>query len=284
MNNLQIINSDIRTTAWNSLSENTKEAYQKDLLLFVRDFGEDINKANSKVILAYIKKLQKDGYKNSTINRKVSTLSKFFNMQIIAGKRNSNPVNELRNVSRINFNTTNRINEPLSEEELLYVIKNSKPKISLIIETLALNTALRISELLNIKYSDIKNYNKDYKIIHVRGKNNKEGDVYINNNLYNRILEVFPIIPETEYLFYTKFKDKYNRKVLWKLITDEFKRLIGRSIRPHFLRHKWATMQLERGRNIKEISKYLRHSNIATTSIYLDSVIKPEDSNINLGA
>ncbi|MCP4648716.1 MAG: tyrosine-type recombinase/integrase [PVC group bacterium] len=284
MNNIQSYASkaDLRKTAWDSLSENTQLSYQYDLKIFTEKY--DIINADSDTILDYIKEMKKAGLKNNTINRRISSLSKFYNMQIAVGKRNDNPVQRLKSISKISFKSVPNTNIPLTEEELSYVIKNARPKMSVIIEALSLDTALRISELINIKHSDIEDYDKKNKIVHVCGKGNKEGYVYIDNVLYNKILTVFPRIKETDYLFYTKLKNLYSRKTLWKLITKEFQELIGKHVRPHALRHWWATRQIENGRDIKEVSKYLRHASTATTlDFYVDTALGADEFKIELG-
>lgn len=60
-----------------------------------------------------------------------------------------------------------------------------------------------------------------------------------------------------------------NRAYQTRLDNLAEKAKLGRKINPHMMRHTCATMQLDRGIDIKTVSENLGHSNIETTEIYL---------------
>lgn len=68
----------IKTAAWMSLSKESQKAYQSDFKLFF----DYIQKAPKNIvatdILKYIEHLEEKGFKNSTINRKIASLSRMF--------------------------------------------------------------------------------------------------------------------------------------------------------------------------------------------------------------
>jgi integrase/recombinase XerD len=57
--------------------------------------------------------------------------------------------------------------------------------------------------------------------------------------------------------------------MVYYIIKRGSKRILGRDIRPHELRHCRATELLERGASVHWIKTYLGHSSIAITEIYL---------------
>ena len=273
MNNIQQhTKSDIRQTAWNGLSENTKQAYQNDLTLFARQY--DFEKANPDTILKYINNLRKSGAKNATINRKVSSLSKFYKVQIAAGIRENNPVEQLKSVSKIYFKTQKDINVPLTSEDFKQLPEG---KIRLIVTTLV-NTGLRISEFINIKNKDISVYNKDYYRIRILGKRQKERDIYISKKLYDKIKQEYPDNTKIDNLFYTRNFTPYGRKALWKQIKGLFKKYTGKDIHPHSLRHYFIDVKVNKEKkNIKAVQYAAGHASVKTTLDYTYGNLKPEE-------
>jgi integrase/recombinase XerD len=134
-------------------------------------------------------------------------------------------------------------------------------------------SGLRISELLNIKMSDIDLINAT---VLVNGKGSKEriipiGDyaiyyvnLYIkearNNLLHNKV---------NDYLFLNNRGEKISRQAFFKTIKELAKiKRINVNFSPHTLRHSFATHMLENGADLRSIQTLLGHSNISTTQIY----------------
>ena len=150
----------------------------------------------------------------------------------------------------------------LNRREVDVLIAGSSERIGLIIETLFV-TALRISELLNIKLSDCTPI-RDGNVYEVRviGKGNKQNLVYINKELYDRLRAFFNSKP----FLIGHQKEKYRREYISKRIKDYGFKVLNKKIGAHTLRHSRAYDLMERGVSIDKVSKYLNHSTFSTTA------------------
>ena len=131
---------------------------------------------------------------------------------------------------------------------------------------------LRISELANIKLSDIS---KEW--IRIRGKGNKQRDVPILHSTRELIEKFISIKQPKEYLF-EKNGEKLSQNSLRYLINKTFSK-IGLKVTPHQLRHSFATSLLNSGAAIADVSELLGHASMATTQIYtkLGTTLKKEN-------
>jgi integrase/recombinase XerD len=64
---------------------------------------------------------------------------------------------------------------------------------------------------------------------------------------------------------------KLSEWIVWKIVNYYSKKYLKRDIRTHEIRHARATQLEEDGASIKDIQRYLGHSSLTTTEIYLHS-------------
>jgi integrase/recombinase XerD len=141
-----------------------------------------------------------------------------------------------------------------------------------ILETLYA-TGMRVSEAVNLK---IDNVNLDIGFLRCIGKGNKERVIPLGKKAIlslKRYLEVsrphFLKNRTCEFIFVSRFGKKISRQSFWKLIKRYARQArIKKPIRPHILRHSFATHLLERGADLRAVQEMLGHSNISTTQIY----------------
>ena len=134
-------------------------------------------------------------------------------------------------------------------------------------------TGLRISELVNLKITDVDLHNC---FVRVFGKGKKErivpiGDVAIKY-LTIYIEEYRNIILKDEisdYLFISNSLKNISRQGFFKIIKRECERCgIKKNVSPHVLRHSFATHMLSHGADLRVIQELLGHEDISTTQIY----------------
>jgi integrase/recombinase XerD len=141
-----------------------------------------------------------------------------------------------------------------------------------ILETLYA-TGMRVSEAVNLK---VDNINLEIGFLRCIGKGNKERVIPVGRKAIisiHRYLELSrPQLlrkKESEFLFLNRFGKKISRQSLWKMIKKYARAArIKKSIRPHTLRHSFATHLLERGADLRSVQEMLGHANISTTQIY----------------
>ena len=157
-----------------------------------------------------------------------------------------------------------------SELETLLSIPNQNTFLgvrnALILELLY-STGVRVSELVNIKISDIDFNNK--KII-VLGKGNKERMVLFGSITYDLLIKYLSKRNSNcEYLLVNKnglkLTDRGVRYIIDQIVKESSLKL---KVSPHTLRHTFATHLLNNGAELKSVQELLGHESIATTGIY----------------
>lgn len=141
----------------------------------------------------------------------------------------------------------------------LSLIENIKHKA---IISLGYSVGLRVSEVLNIRLSDI---DSDRMIINIRqSKGRKDRVVPLSENILKLLRWYYKKHKPKEYLFNGQNSTKYSATSCNKLV----KKYIGKDYHFHILRHSCATHLLESGTDIRIIQKLLGHNSSKTTEIY----------------
>lgn len=155
--------------------------------------------------------------------------------------------------------------------------KNTPKEVRIVIDyflfSLIANTGLRISEALNLKWSDIHD---DFLIIRPEvSKNKKRGTVYYGIKTQNLLAELKEIKSHlikrktTDYLFSlnTRIPSRSYMHIRFKYWTSQTG--LPPSLSIHSLRHTYGTMCLDKGLPLTFVRDNLRHSSVAVTSQYL---------------
>jgi len=141
-----------------------------------------------------------------------------------------------------------------------------------ILETLYA-TGMRVSEVVNLK-SD--NVNLEVGFLRCIGKGNKERVIPLGRKSIASIQRYLDSArprllkkKTSEHLFLSRLGKKISRQSIWKIIKKYARDAhIKKPLRPHTLRHSFATHLLERGADLRSVQEMLGHANISTTQIY----------------
>lgn len=265
---------------YKGLSKSTQEAYKRDLQTFNDIINKDIQDVKPDDILNYIRELKNRECKNATINRKIYSLSKIINLYILQGLCKVNPISQLNQIKRITKPVENQIMTNHLEIADIQNATRIKNKTALFIKALS-QTGCRISELINIKSTDIKDIllaGKSYKEITINGKGDRERKVFLTGGLYQDIKSVYGK-SKAGYLFQSRSGKLLSRRNLYTQIRNAFMKSTGKKINPHMIRHFFAGQKIQvEKKDLKSISTYLGHSSISTTgNMYLKSILNPAE-------
>ncbi len=152
--------------------------------------------------------------------------------------------------------------EVVSPEERSALFAALPLRVRLVAETLYV-TGARVSEVLTVRRDQVKtNGSVELRLY---GKGGKERSARIPAELYKRILQVFP---RGTYLFESSHKKHFRREYISREIARAARRVLGRAVSAHVLRHSRATDLLASTHRIKAVSRLLGHSDEATTLRY----------------
>ncbi len=277
--NLQLIESYITVIITEKgLLKNTASAYRRDL----RAFSAYLTENNLDLLLIkptdlreYILSMRLRGLKSRSCSRAMISLRGLYKYLIKQGYLESSPCSlidlpkEPRRLPQyLSIAEVDELLRASSKDE-----KNSLRDKAMI--ELLYATGLRVSELTGLRLNDI-NLQKGY--IRAIGKGEKERLVPIGE-VAMKCLQAY-IEGEREgklkgrgtskYLFITRLGSAMTRQNYW-LIIKKMALVAGiekNRVKPHILRHSFATHLLERGADLRSVQEMLGHSDISTTQIY----------------
>ena len=257
-----------------NFSKNTVVAYKNDLetfKLFCLDQYEisDISKVAYPIIRDWIINLSEKNLSPLTINRKISSLSKYYDFLL---KTQVNKVSPLKNHKRLKVQK--KLIIPFSEDEVFKVVdvfsKDFEGKRNLLIVDTLYSTGIRRDELINIKLNNVF-LNED--LIKVLGKRNKERLVPVLSGLNKRIKDYLnfrkKIDSTSSNLFITNRGKSIGPSLVYRVVKKYFSKVSTKvKTSPHVLRHSFATHMLNNGADINSIKEIMGHSSLASTQIY----------------
>lgn len=147
-------------------------------------------------------------------------------------------------------------------------------------------TGMRISELINLKLTDIDFENETIRVL---GKGSKVRQVPIGEyamkylNIYIKYYRSYFVKETSDYVFLSVRGDKMTRQAFFKILKQiARKQGIDTDFSPHTIRHSFATHMLEAGADLRSIQELLGHESISTTQIYTNITDKFRDDNYHM--
>ncbi len=148
--------------------------------------------------------------------------------------------------------------------EMFEVTKNPKHKLLL---QLCYGMGLRVSELVNLKISDIDS--QRMQVLVNQGKGKKDRYVVLPESILVQMRDYFKEFKPKEYFFEGQKGDQYAARSAQKVFKEAMRKAgINKKIGIHSLRHSYATHLIEQGTDIRFVQELLGHNNIKTTMSY----------------
>ena len=262
------------------LAANTLTAYDHDLRKF-EAFAEkrslSLEAVSREHIVDFLGDLYKQGLDSHSVARHMASLRNFFRFGLAEGAVSVDPMLNLESPK-----TRRRLPVYLRMEDVDRLL--NQPDLSTpyglrdhaILEVLY-STGLRVSELVNLKVSDLEMRMGCLRCI---GKGDKERLVPVGRKALAavrayleksraQLLGKRETVKASPWLFVNRFGNRLSRIAIWRLLTAYGRRAgIRARLSPHKLRHSFATHLLERGADLRSVQLMLGHADISTTQIY----------------
>lgn len=149
--------------------------------------------------------------------------------------------------------------------KILDVTTNLKHKLIL---KIAYGMGLRVSEIINLKITDIDS--KRMQVLIERSKGKKDRYVNLPDSLLEDLRKYYTAYNPEKYLFEGVYGEQYSIRSAQEVFKSALKKAgINKPVGIHSLRHSYATHILENGTDIYFIKELLGHNDIKTTQRYL---------------
>ncbi len=261
-----------------NLSQNTILSYRRDLNEYI-DFLENnyhfrfFEQVTKQHIDNFVRRLTRKKISPKTVRRKLSSIHSFHRY--------------LLEEKVVDKDVVSRVKKPKTPKDLPVVLNIEETEKfieaavglgkaldlrNVAMVELAYGSGLRVSELLELKISDL---HLNMNLVNITGKGNKERIVPLGEAsviaIRRYIVEARKQLDpkNSEVLFLNRSGQAMSRVGFYKLIKTIAKRAgIKKQMSPHTLRHSFATHLLENGADLRSVQELLGHEDIMTTEIY----------------
>jgi integrase/recombinase XerD len=291
------LKSFLDSIASENKSSSTRTAYQTDLEQFFETkiiTQDQVKSITMEDVETYRNDLISQGRKSTTVNRKLTSLRKFFKRLIAKGIVDVNPADTA--VVKSMKVEPSVMGKSISREDIEKMIECSlenknrlKSARDYAMLLIMVYCGLRRAEVANMRWIDLI-VEDGYNVLRLpKTKSQVEQFVKIPKRGYNalRNLELaysnFYDVPTIDgYIFTSMSKHQnFGRQLSVnsiRRIVMGYGKQIGISITPHMFRHSCCTLAIEGGAKPHQVQAHLRHKDIKTTMLYYDAKDKLTDN------
>lgn len=261
------------------LAKNTLMAYGRDLNLY-RAYLESkkilsLDDVNRDKIADFLYELKKRELTTTSICRALTAVRMFHRFLVRENLAKDDPTNLIESPK-----LWKRVPDVLTQTEVEKIIQAAQGKGMQQIRDYAIlelfyASGMRVTELVDLKLSGL---NFDSRYVRCIGKGRKERLIPIGRKSCEALLLYCQKVrPKWERktseagdaLFLSRLGKRMSRQMIWKLIKSYSRKAqVPKNIKPHTLRHTFATHLLEHGADLRSVQEMLGHSDISTTQIY----------------
>jgi len=259
------------------LADNTLLAYRRDLKKYTEHLTQagiaSVAQVKRDKITDYIYAQKKHGLSSSSICRSLAAI-KMFHRFLVRERLAKDDPTDLIDTPRM----WKRVPDVLSQSEIESIITASEGKDDQSVRDNAIlelfyASGMRVSELSNLK---MENVNFEVGYVRCLGKGRKERIIPIGRSASQAVQHycsaVRPKLLKGKVstdIFLSRLGKRLSRQSIWKMIKRYARKAnITKTIKPHTLRHSFATHLLEHGADLRSVQEMLGHADISTTQIY----------------
>ena len=258
------------------VSANTLQSYKRDLKQFEKYLEiseEKYEDMTDEGIKDYIKYMQEEGKKPSTISRGLASIRSFYQYEAknkVVEKDPTEGIQSPKIEKRVPSVLTSNEVALLLDQPKNVDLKGTRDKAML---EFAYATGMRVTEIISLNVEDInletgyatcKNGKKE-RTVPIGEMSLKALKDYMLNARHTMIKD-----DNEKALFVNVNGQRLTRQGFWKIIKYYKEQAhIDKDITPHVLRHSFATHLLQNGADLKSIQTMLGHSDILSTQIYM---------------
>jgi len=258
------------------LALNTVDSYKSDLSLFLSylEFEKlGLFDVDERTVVEYLSFCSRTGLNHRTISRYISSIRALFRFMVNEDIVTRDPT--------VNLSTPKAVKNPpeyltVEEVEILLDMPNEKTVLGLrdkAILELLYSCGLRISEVTALELGNVR-FSERFVLVY--GKGSKERIVPFGKRAEKLLKEYIDtsrgslLKKKSSSALFLNFRgDPLSRKGLWKIINGYARRSgIKKPIKPHILRHSFATHLIQNGADLRVVQELLGHSDVSTTQIY----------------
>lgn len=263
-------------------SKNTIGCYIRDSKVFIDWYSSRTDCGLDKLIeldaIEYKKHLLNTNESVVTVNRKIASINAFCKWLYESG---TTP--EEVSIKAVK-NRDARQYKGLEQKDLRKLraeIHRNRNNMHICIIEILLGTGLRVSELCNIRLSDI-DISERKGTIRVIGKGNVNRTIPLNKDVRKAIQDYLAIRPTNNSDFLLIGQRGALKRNAINLILEKYGNRISVEVTPHSLRHTLGYKLVKEGTAITTIQQILGHDNIMTTNLY--TVTTEQDMSDSLDA
>jgi integrase/recombinase XerC len=268
-------------------SVHTVTAYEIDLRQFSDYLAEqyqitDLTEATHMIVRSWIVSMMEAGIDPRSVNRKITTLRTLYRFLIKTGRMQRSPMLKVQAPK-----TKKKLPEYIDEKKMeqLLQIEGEQPadfmqfRNYLVIDFFY-RTGVRLSEMIQLKVSDVNLYNLTITVL---GKRNKVRQIpitlgfktLIEDYLGQRKKFLGEMGTEHPYFFVDNKGNQMSPGFVYTTVKNSISQVsTGQKRSPHVLRHSFATAMLNHGADINAIKELLGHSSLAATQVYTHNSIE----------
>jgi integrase/recombinase XerC len=262
-------------------SQHTVTAYRIDLDQFFKYLLEqyntvEIDSVNHPMIRSWLAGLMEQGISPRSVTRKLTTLKSFFKYLQREGVVETNPMRKIASPKISKrlpvFVEKDAMHHLLDDVEFGSGYAGMRDK--LILE-LFYATGMRLSELVNLKETDLSFHQDTIKVV---GKRNKERLIPFGHKIEVLIRayleEKKNTFGEVNELFLTDKGTKIYTRMVYRIVRGRLAQVTTLEKKsPHVLRHTFATHMLNNGAELNAIKELLGHASLSATQVYTHNTI-----------